>query len=263
MNKIELTKRESYNSPIYVVEEFNAIGTCENQQDYTGCYMEKNTAVLVLCDGIGGLERGELAAHKAVDVVLNLAKKHEWKNNPVQFLELCLKEANEAVFSLCDENDIPLQSGCTIVIVLIVGNKLYVANIGDSRAYLAKRNKLMQLTEDHNYGKRIERMNESGSLTEEEYAEVEEKGAALTSYIGIGNLEEYHISKEPIALERDEVLLMETDGLYKLVDDSTIYSTIREKVRCLDEVGEELLQIAHRNVEAYQDNTSIILFRIK
>lgn len=239
MNKLGLTKRESYSSPLYAIEEFNAIGTCENQQDYTGCCIEKNTAVMVLCDGIGGLERGELAAHKAVDVVLNLAKKYEWKNNPVQFIELSLKEANEAVFSLCDENGIPLQSGCTIVLILVVGNKLYVANVGDSRAYLVKKDDMLQLTEDHNYG------------------------AALTSYIGIGNLEEYYISKEPIALERDEVLLMETDGLYKLVDDSTIYSTIREKVRCLDEVGEELLRIANANVEAYQDNTSIVLFRIK
>lgn len=263
MNKLGLTKRENYTSPLYVIEEFNAIGTCQNQQDCTGCYIEKDTSVMVLCDGIGGLERGEIAACKAVDVVLTLAKKHEWKNNPIQFLEISLMEANEAVFSLCDENGVPLQSGCTIVLTLIVGNKLYVANVGDSRAYLAKKSEMIQLTEDHNYGKRLDRMCVADSLTEDEYKELMAKGAALTSYIGIGNLEEYYISREPIALERDEVILLESDGLYKLVDDSTVFSTIRKKVRCLDEAGEELLQTAQGKTNAYQDNTSIILFRIK
>jgi len=263
MGELGITTREHYESSLYMMEEFGVIGTCEVQEDATGCSIEGNTSVMVLCDGIGGLERGELASRTAVNEVLRCAREYEWKDNPTDFLKYCIEQANEAVFELTDEDGIAIQSGCTIVIVLTVGRKLYVGNVGDSRAYLVKKDEMYRLTEDHNYYELLKRQLERKEISQEQYNIETERGAALTSYLGMGTLKECYICRQPIVLDRDEIVLLESDGLYKLVSDEEIMCIIRNNVRRLDKAGAELLESARTHRRNYQDNTSIVLFRIK
>lgn len=263
MNRLELTTRDSFSNPLYAIEEFSDIGTCDVQEDAVGCLIEGNTAVMVLCDGIGGLERGELASGKAVQTILDCARKYEWKENPQTFLEYLIEEANRAVFELTDEENIPLQGGCTLVLLLTVGRRVYWANVGDSRAYIIKKDGMYRLTEDHNYSEQLKKELRDNRISEEEYEVLKTKGAALTSYLGMGELKERFLCKEPLLLDREEVLLVESDGLYKLLEEEQIRQIVRKNVRCLDVVGEELLVSAKEHVENYQDNTSIILFRMK
>lgn len=263
MNRLELTTRESFSSPLYAIEAFSNIGTCEVQEDAVGCFIEGNTAVMVLCDGIGGLERGELASGKAVQTILDCARKYEWKENPRAFLEYLVEEANRAVFDLADEENIPLQGGCTLVLLLAVGRRVYWANVGDSRAYIIKKDEMYQMTEDHNYSEQLKKELRENKLSAEEYETLKTKGAALTSYLGMGELKERSVCKEPLLMDREEVILVESDGLYKLLEEEQIRQIVRKNVRCLDMVGEELLGKAKEHVRNYQDNTSIILFRMK
>lgn len=263
MNDLGLTTRESYASSLYVIEEFSAIGTCEKQEDATGCLIEGNTSVLVLCDGIGGLERGDLAARTAVNTILRRASGYIWKESPIEFLSYLIAEANEAVFQLVDESGIPIQGGCTLVVVLTVGRRLYLANVGDSRAYLIKKDGMRQLTQDHNFSEQLKRQLKSGEISQEEYNANIARGTALTSYLGMGELKECFICSEPIILDRDEIVLLESDGLYKLVSDEEIARIVKNNVRTLENGGTELLKHARNFAVNYQDNTSIILFRIK
>lgn len=263
MVDLRMTKRESYSSSLYSIEEFSVQGTCERQEDATGCLIEGNTAVMVVCDGIGGMEHGELAAEIAVKTILECAKNNEWKENPAEFLKLLVVEANNAVFGACDENGSTFDSGCTLVVAVTVGRRLYLANVGDSRAYLITRDKISQLTRDHNYKSQLDTQLANHEITREYYEEESVRGAALTSYLGMGRLRECYITEEPILLDRDEVVLIESDGLYKLVSEEESFQIVRRKVRILEEAGNELLTCAGQNRKSYQDNTSIILFRIK
>lgn len=263
MGELELTRRESYTSALYQIEEFSTIGTCEMQEDATGSGIAGNTSVMVLCDGIGGLERGELASKIAVDTILKCAEEYVWKERPIDFLQFLIEEANDAVFGLNDESGTPIQGGCTVVITLTIGRKLYWANVGDSRAYIIKQGEMQQLTRDHNYGELLRRQLEQEVITQEEYGANIAKGAALTSYLGMGELKEWFVCREPVLLDRDEVVLLESDGLYKLLNEEEIMQIVRRNVRSLDVVGEELLLCAKKNVTNYQDNTSILLLRIK
>ncbi len=263
MDDLDLTTRKSYSSALYTIEEFGVLGTCEKQEDATGGCIEGNTAVMVLCDGIGGLERGELASQKAVSIILERANEYVWKENPIGFLDYLIDEANNAVFGLSDETGTPIQGGCTLVVVLLVGRRLYWANVGDSRAYIIKKEGMLQLTKDHNYAELLKLQLEQNVITQEEYAANITRGAALTGYIGMGELKERYVCNEPILLDRDEVILLETDGLYKLLEEEEIAQIVRKNVRSLDVVGEELLSGARRRVTNYQDNTSILLLRIK
>lgn len=263
MKELKLTTRESFASPLYALEEFSDIGTCDVQEDATGCFIEGNTAVMVLCDGIGGMERGELASRKAVQTIQYFVRNYEWKEKPEAFLRFLVEEANRAVFELTDEENIPLQGGCTLVLLLAVGRKVYWANVGDSRAYIIKKDGIYRLTKDHNYLEQLKKELQENRISEEQYRSLKPKGAALTSYLGMGEMKECYVCKEPLLLDRDEVILMESDGLYKLLDEEQIWQIVRKNVRCLDVAGEELLGKAKEQVRNYQDNTSIILFRMK
>ncbi len=263
MNTLGLTTRRTYESSLYVIEEFSTLGTCAVQEDATGCCIRENTSVMVLCDGIGGMERGDLAAKMAVDTILQCSAKCVWKENPVAFLRYAVEEANHAVFELIGDDGVPIQGGCTLVVVLTVGRKLYLANVGDSRAYVLRKEGFDRITTDHNYGEWLKRELEKKEITEEKYCSEIEKGAALTSYIGMGALKECFVSSKPMLLDRDEVLIVESDGLYKLVNENEIKEIICRNIRSLDEAGMHLLKRAREQVKGYQDNTSIILFRIK
>lgn len=263
MDQKKMTKRESYSSSLYAIEEFSYIGTCETQEDATGCLIEGNTSVMVLCDGIGGLERGDIAAQTAVQAVLQQAAECEWKEDPVSFIKLLVTKANDAVFDAVDEQGKTIQGGCTIVIALTVGRRLYVANVGDSRVYLIRKDGMEQISIDHNYANQLARQLKAGEIDRNYYNEQIPRGASLTSYLGMGELQECFVTKEPIMLDRDEVVFLESDGLYKLVDEKEIYQNIRNNLRVLDEAGEALYACAEGHRTGYQDNTSIIMFRIK
>lgn len=263
MDEMGLTRRESYSSSLYAIEEFSILGSRKTQEDGTGCSIDGNTSVMVLCDGIGGLERGDLAAKAAVETILQHASEYEWKENPAEFLKYLIQKANESVFSLCDEKGKAIQGGCTLVLVLTVGRKVYVANVGDSRAYVIRRTGIQQLTQDHTFAEQLRRRIMAGEITREEYNKKIARGAALTNYLGMGELQECFLCSEPLGLDRDEVILLESDGLHKFVSDADIFQTVKGKLRCLDEAGKELLSMVQNHKNRHQDNTSIILFRIK
>lgn len=257
------TKRESYESPLYAIEEFSVIGSCSRQEDCTGCLLEGNTSVMVLCDGIGGMERGDLASQTAISSIIKNSCEYLWKEKPTEFLKYLVQEANEAVFSMRDESGRAVYGGCTLVLALTLGRRVFIANVGDSRAYIINRDKIERLTKDHNFSELLKRQLEECKITNAEYEEQKVRGAALTSYLGMGELKESFIGNEPLIFDRDEVLLIISDGLYKLLPEKEIFKIIKDRLRCLDEAGEELLAAAQKHKKDYQDNTSIILFRIK
>lgn len=209
------------------------------------------------------LRGGDLAAKVAVAEILQLTSEYEWKDNPVEFLKYLLAEANEAVFSLKDEDGRPLLCGCTLVVVLTAGRRLYVANAGDSRAYLIKKDGIYRLTEEHNFSGMLHRAFACGEISREEYAANTAKGAVLTGYLGLEGIKEYFICSGPLLLDRDEVVLLESDGLHKLVSEEEMFRIVRSNVRMLEAAGTELLTCAESMAATYQDNTSILLFRMK
>lgn len=263
MGRLQFTTRNSYSSSLYEIEEFGMAGTCAVQEDATGCRIDGNTSVMVLCDGIGSLARGDLAARAAVRNILQLTSEYAWKDNPVEFLKYLLAEANEAVFSLKDEHGKPVRGGCTLVVVLTDGRRLYLANTGDSRAYLIRKDGIHRLTEDHNFSGMLRRALACGEISEEEYAANIARGAALTGYLGLEEIKEHFVCSGPLLLDRDEVVLLESDGLYKLVSEEEIFRIVRSNVRTLEAAGTELLTYAENRAKTYQDNTSVLLFRIK
>ncbi len=106
-------------------------------------------AVAVVCDGVGGEERGERAAQLAIDSLLADLRASAETEVP-QLLTNALKAANSAVFAEATRLDAGERMACTMALAVIVNeDTLYVANAGDSRIYLCRASELQQLTRDH------------------------------------------------------------------------------------------------------------------
>lgn len=264
---MEYTKRESHEDSFYTIDELQVLGTCDKQEDSL-CVVRKGMfTLLAVCDGMGGLERGELASKAAAETVRKCAE--EWTNDtdPVKFLKNTVERANLAVEQVTDENGRLLTAGSTICIALIKGIQLYVANVGDSRVCLINKSGLVRLTTDMNYAEKLKRMLERGEISKEGYKEEIRQGKALTSYLGMGELDEVYVSDTPVKVDQGSVVLLESDGLYKLLSDTMIQEIVALNSRNTTLAGENLIEKAAASVaetsSKYQDNTSIILFRVK
>lgn len=236
------------------------IGTRKNQQDslYLQCLQE--SAIAIVCDGMGGMEGGELASQTAVQI---LAEDFEGepKENIPEFYRREAVKMDLAVAGLSGESGRPIQAGTTIVSIIIVEDKLYWLSVGDSRIYIIRGNEFVQVNQEHNYKMYLDLEFEAGRISEQDYQERLVKGDALISYLGIGNISLMDINSIPFRLQGGDTILLCSDGLYKRLDDTEILEIIKCGLPDVEEAASELTRIVMEKTIGSQDNTSVILIQ--
>jgi len=164
-----------------------------------------NITIAIVCDGVGSATEGAVAAYRVTNHLMT-----NFKNRPVTWsIEKSIKSFTQSINSiLYEESMVNYESPelvTTLTIIVIEGNRLYGANVGDSRVYLYRDNKLNQLSLDH-------------SMDEEGYENV------LTQAIGISSsVDPYYFEN---IITKDDKIMLCSDGLYNELDDETIASTI-------------------------------------
>ena len=130
----------------------------ENNEDYLGTqgYTTKEARprsvfLAVLADGVGGHLAGEIASRIGVDTIISHFGRSENLEKPEELLEEAIIAANEAIIEDADQNDEHGGMGSTCVCALLIDQQLYIANLGDSRLYLIRDDKIRQLTFDHTW----------------------------------------------------------------------------------------------------------------
>ena len=159
--------------------------------------------IAVLCDGVGSAQEGAMAAKKVTLHIIN-----NFKNIPkVWSIEKAMKEFITSINSILYAQSIHEYERpeyvTTVSVCVIKGNRLYGANAGDSRIYLLRDNKLNQLSYDHN---------------EEGMANV------LSNAVGISPTVEIYYFENNI--QKDDKILMCSDGLYSLMSNDTLLKNI-------------------------------------
>ncbi|MBO5364649.1 MAG: Stp1/IreP family PP2C-type Ser/Thr phosphatase, partial [Clostridia bacterium] len=172
----------------------------------------------VLSDGMGGHNAGEVASQKTVQFVaesLMETMAAERKELP-KAMQCAVKDANERVFRMAVTNQGQQGMGATLVIAAVAQDEVYIANVGDSRAYAYRNGELMQITRDHSV---VEEMLANGSITQEE-ARVHPQRNIITRAIGTDPI------VEPDLFEYDylagDTLLLCSDGLTNMVSEIDI-----------------------------------------
>ena len=187
---------------------------------------DNQTALLVVCDGMGGANAGNVASRFAAQSFIESAGDalsgtldETARQN---LLTQALKQANETVFSLAGRQPEFRGMGTTLVGAFVQGREASILNVGDSRAYLFSADGLQQVTTDHSM---VQDLLESGKITPDEAKHHPNKNI-ITRAIGVDSA--IKIDFDQIDFSDGQVLLLCTDGLSNYVDNDEMVSAISD-----------------------------------
>lgn len=261
-------KREkSVETPMLSLAIISDIGDRSDQQDDFGYDLNDSGAMVLVCDGMGGHNGGNLASATVTKRFLSDYKKlcPTDKTATIAFLHDTTVLANSDVFELADLNGEKINAGSTVVSVAIFDRQLYWSSVGDSRLYLFRDGELVQITQDHNYTTLLTEKLNMGLISQEEFEYEKCNGEALISYIGMATLPLIDYNDTPFALVSNDKLILMSDGLYKVLSDNEILSVV-SNFSNISEAVQALNQKAKRNAKKFKisrDNTTISILKIK
>ena len=179
--------------------------------------------------------------------------KHAENDDVLDLMTGAIAAANRAVYEKSNSDREFAEMGTTMVAAAVREEKLYVAYVGDSRAYLFRKKAMQPLTTDHSYVMELVKM---GSITKEEAA-THPKRNVITRAIGIRDTVEADTVIRPV--KQGDIVLLCTDGLSGMLKDEEM-AKILNKRTTLDRKAALLVEEA--NQHGGQDNISLILVEI-
>ena len=221
-----------------------------NEDCYCICGFGDNSerGFCILADGMGGHNAGEVASQNAVKLIaeeMNRLLESGEKEIPGQ-LSRAVSAANTGVYTMASENPIHRGMGTTVVTAFIDDGTAYVANVGDSRAYAVRDDEIVQITTDHSV---VSELVMRGTITKEE-ARLHPQKNIITRAVGT-DIFEYNYSP-------GDVMIICSDGLSTMLDDSRILEIIKSKKTSEDTVNS---LIAAAKDEGGLDNITVICIR--
>jgi serine/threonine protein phosphatase PrpC len=251
--------RMGRHTDIGMVRDLNEDSLLTLELDRVQCSISRPIGLYVVADGMGGHAAGDVASSLAIDTIAEkmvtqllapqLTGDMETESFDVQgWLAGAIQAANQAIYDHRDE--VGTNMGTTLVAALVIGDVATVANVGDSRAYLANDEGIRQITTDHSL---VERLVALGQITPGE-ARVHPQRNVI--YRTIGDKEEAEIDFFVQALNSGDSLLLCSDGLSGKVEDAEIWRLVKRS-RSPQEACEQLVQAA--NDRGGGDNITVII----
>lgn len=213
----------------------------------------RGNILLVVCDGMGGQNKGDLASTLAINVISQAFKdkpRFGSKFFAKRWVAQVVRKANTEIFRQASSNQQYQGMGTTITLVLIVGYYMVVAQVGDSRAYSYRHRILNQITEDQTYVQYLYRI---GDIKKEEI-DTHPKRHVLMNALGIYPSLDLDIKTMPYL---NDTILVCSDGLYNNVAEKDILTVLRG-TDSPDQKVNELVSLANKN--GGSDNIAIVIW---
>ena len=221
----------------------------------------------IVADGVGGHQAGEVASSLAVDMISHVIAESD-ANQPLASLEEAFFQTNQAIYSQATTNPANAGMSTTAACVWLIGDRLYLASVGDSRIYLRRGDTFIQLTVDHTW---VQEAIESGILTPEQ-ARSHLNAHLIRRYLGSkqpaipdfrlhlrpGESDQQAVENQGMHLEPGDYLLLCSDGLTNLVSDDEINAVLGNQP--LQIALDGLIELA--NKRGGHDNITIIGIQI-
>lgn len=205
--------------------------------------------LFVVADGMGGHNAGDYASSHAVGTVVEEIRQ-DGDFNPIKVIRHAIESANTEIITQAQNHEELRGMGTTMVVATIVGHYAYVANVGDSRLYVVNQ-QILQVTKDHSLVQEMVRM---GELNAEQARNHPDKNIITRA---LGAERTVDIDFFDLKLEPGNVILMCSDGLSNMVEDSQIKEIISDTDKSLEERGKILISEANRN--GGKDNIAVVL----
>lgn len=188
-------------------------------------FNEERDGFCVLADGMGGHNAGEVASQHAVKFVADDMQKllYEKSGGIPGKINEAVRDANSKIYKMSCENEIHKGMGTTIVVAFISDGAAFIANVGDSRAYAVRGDEIVQITKDHSV---VAELMMSGMITPEEARKHPQKNIITRA---VGTDEDVAADVFEYDFAEGDVLLMCSDGLSTMLDDSEIYEIVNSE----------------------------------
>jgi protein phosphatase len=227
----------------------------ENNEDSVS--VDPATGLVVLADGMGGYNAGEVASGMATTFIttelgqwLSQAGEQALSRDVKRAMEICVENANTSIFTSAESNAHYSGMGTTLVVGAFIGSRLILGHIGDSRCYRWRYNTLVPITRDHSL---LQEQLDAGLITPEQAA-VSPNRNLVTRALGVEASVELEVNE--FRVEPGDVYLMCSDGLTDMVSDTTI-ATEFSRSEDLETLALNLITIA--NAAGGRDNISVLL----
>lgn len=217
----------------------------------------------IVSDGIGGHRAGEVAAEMAVETI-SRAIAASAPQHPEAILFEAVIEASEAIYEKSEEEDQQRGMGATCACAWIIGDRLYIVTVGDSRIFLVRGERILQLSTDHTW---IQEALEQGAITPEE-ARGHPNAHVIRRYLGSrstvlpdlrlrlrpGESDEQAEKNQGLRLKKGDQVLLCSDGLTDLVDAEEVLAAVSSLP--LQEAVDSLIALA--NERGGHDNITLV-----
>jgi PPM family protein phosphatase len=227
---------------------------------------DADIGLLVLADGMGGYNAGEVASGIAVKTIVNLVREQVEREDmanqdrdsglsrPSIILRDAIHRANKIIYQTARTQPQCEGMGTTVVAALFFDNKITIAHVADSRLYRQRSDKLEQVTMDHSL---LQELVDRGFYSAEEAQRAANKNY-VTRALGVEPNVDVELQEVPV--QKGDAYMLCSDGLSDMVEDEDIHLTINTFGDNLDTVAKQLIQLANDN--GGRDNVSVVMAHV-
>ncbi|CAK0744755.1 PPM family protein phosphatase [Gammaproteobacteria bacterium] len=242
---------------------------CVRPHNEDSIAVDSEIGLLVLADGMGGYQAGEVASGIATDLVVREMRAGilqsfsnitviEGEGGPpsqTRLLRRAIEHANAAIYEASSTQIHLSGMGTTVVAVLFWADKASIAHVGDSRLYRLRGSTLQRITKDHSL---VQELIDHGFYTPEQ-ARTSPQRHLVTRALGLEGT--VRVEASEIQVESEDIFLLCSDGLTDMVSDENICLVVKTLAGDLMQAAEQLVEIAKD--QGGRDNISVVLARMR
>ena len=245
-----MNDKETNKAPdIYI---YSDIGGKSVNKDYAGEFLGKNCGTIIVCDGLGGEGDGDLASKFVCEYMIKMFKK-SFPDDQTR-IEESLKEVNEQLILYQKKQDLNMMT--TVVGCVFKDDRLIYFNIGDSRLYYFKEDKLKRQSYDHSAARLAVELKE---ITEEQIRTHKHRNMLLKAIGSDENLDVKQLYGE-VKIEEGDACLLCTDGFWEYVLETEMEDAL-EKTKTAEEWAEPMKEILLGRIDENNDNYTVACAR--
>jgi serine/threonine protein phosphatase PrpC len=237
----------------FTIFQDSRLGDRKGNEDRVGYSYSRDVLLMVIADGMGGHERGEVAAEIAVNEITRRFKQ-EARNRlrrPFEFLVSAIQSAHRAIVSHAVEHNLLECPRTTCVACIVQNGRAFWAHAGDSRLYILRRGALITATNDHS---KVQQMIDAGEITPEGAARHPDRNKIFSCLGGV--VPPMIDTGQDIALEVGDTVMLSTDGFWSQIPANFLGGMLRKQ--SVVDLLPGLLTEAQRRAQGESDNLSVV-----
>lgn len=244
---------------IFDASQISLMGDRRNNQDRSGVFSSAGVILMVVADGMGGHPKGEEAAQLVIDTCHDVFMRVKKPlADPAQFLDYLAHQAHERILAYGEAQDPTIDPRTTLVVSLVQQGLAWWGHVGDSRLYHFRDGELLSRTTDHSY---VERLRRDGLIDAEDMQHHPFKSYVTRCLGGLGASPQPTLVPAPVVLERGDVLLLCSDGLWGPLGDNRLALAFDAEEMPLDLLLRQTANLAQYEAAPSSDNVTGVALR--